>query len=85
MTPAEFVERVLCAQRDEIERRLRALEVGESLCVHEHDWRGEYFITVTAHTVTRGRSCAAAGRRSVYGPMTAELKALASELAAQDG
>lgn len=77
MTSAEFVEAALRAQRDEMEELFRALEVGQTLCVHEHDLRDGYLTTAAAHTLAAGRICNAAGRRTQYGPMTPEIRATA--------
>jgi hypothetical protein len=62
-----------------VERQLRMLHPGESLCVHARSSeldadgrRGWTFTwTTSAHMLPRGEVCSQLGQRTVYGPMPA--------------
>jgi hypothetical protein len=80
MTFDEFVFEVLRAERAELEKRLRGLRDGESLCVHERHYGERDWLTRNMHVLYQGQSCNGSGRRSQYGPMTPEIRAAAEAL-----
>lgn len=84
MTPAEFIREVLARELEWLEGMLRELPDGETLCVHE-EWIGSYGPRRAAHHLLSGANCTTAQRKTQYGPMTPELRALAETLPAQGG
>lgn len=74
-----WISEILARQAEWLEARIRQLANGESLCVHDtpSDWNGR----IAAHVLATGEPCEGKERRSVYGPMTPEIRAQVEALA----